>query len=141
MLPSLLILLGLTLLGEDLALLGDDLARTTRIVRPEVRQAFYRSGGRLLVGRKVHLHLEASVLRRTPTVLPTAGESVYLVFENRSVPVIIHSGSPYWRQVQRHLVRTKEFCLKGVLKIPEHDKRRRVHLVVTKIVRAPGGWS
>jgi len=135
LLPLLLLLPAAPRRGDD------DLARSTRIIQPEVRRAFYRSGGRKLIGRKVHLHLEGDVLRRPPTVLPTNSKEVYLVFENRTVPVVIHSGSPYWRQASRHLDRTREWCIKGVLKVPEHDPRRRVHLVVTRLVRAPGGWS
>ena len=121
---------------------GDDsLARTSRVVRPEVRRAFYRSGGRHLIGRKIHLHVEARVLRRKPELRPAPRNGGdYLVFRNRTVPVVIHSKNPFWRQVRRHLNDADEFCLRGTLRIPEEDLRRRAHLFVTRVKRAPGTW-
>jgi hypothetical protein len=123
-----------------LAVGGDDLARSTRVIQPEVRRAFYRSGGRYLLGKKVHLHVESSVLRKRPLVLQTRTEGELLAFENRSVPVVVFSLNPYWKQVQRHLTDAKEICLKGVLQIPPWDERRRIHLMATRIKRAPGTW-
>ena len=37
-----------------------------RIVETADRRAFYRDGWRRLLGRRVHLHVEAEVLRRVP---------------------------------------------------------------------------
>lgn len=118
----------------------DDLARTTRIVQPEVRRAFYRSGGRYLLGKKVHLHVESSVLRKVPRSYPTRGKGMLLVFDNRSVPVVIFDRSPYWIQAARHLSDAGEMCLRGSLRVPDWDPRQRIHLMVTKIQRAPGTW-
>ena len=124
-----------------LALSGDAaLARTTRIVQPEVRRAFYRTGGRLLVGRQVHLHVRSSVFRRVARSLPTRRSGELLVFDNRSVPLVVHSRDPYWRQASKVKEDAAEMCLKGKLEVPEWDPRRRVHLLVRRIKRAPGTW-
>ena len=120
---------------------GDgDLARSTRIVQPQVRRAFYRSGGRLLIGHKVHLHVSSAVFRKQPRSLPTRRAGHLLVFENRSVPLVIHSRDPYWRQAERTHTEAAEMCLKGRLQVPTWDERGRVHLLVTRIKRAPGTW-
>lgn len=117
----------------------EDLARRTRIVPPEVRRAFYRSGGRRLVGQRVYLHLEASVLRRPPKVVAAPGRTPVLVFENRSVPVVVLSESPYWKKVHDQLEFSAWYAVRGRLRIPEDDPRQRVHLFVESLKPLPGG--
>jgi hypothetical protein len=136
-------MLRVILFGALLCLPADQtsLAKVTRVVQPEVRRAFYRSGGRYLIGKKIHLHLEGKYLRKQPgLVLPTRRSGELLVFENRSVPVMIHSKNAYWRQVSRHLDDAREFCLKGFLKVPDFDPKKRPHLQIERIKRAPGTW-
>jgi len=116
------------------------LARKTRIVIPEVRAAFYRSGGRFLVGRKVYLQVEAAVVRREPSRKPSPQGSV-LIFENRSVPLVIPVRNRYWQQVSRHLDGARAFSVRGILRVPKADPRGRVHLYVQSIKRTPGTWK
>ena len=119
----------------------DPLARKTRIVLPEVRRAFYRSGGKYLIGKKVYLRVEASVLRREARRVGRAGGGRYLIFENRTVPLVIRERGPYWRQVSRHLDGASWFSVRGRLRVPKHDPRGRVHLYVESVKRTPGHWK
>jgi len=120
---------------------GDDerLARKTRIVLPEVKRAFYRSGGRHLAGRKVYLTVDSTVLRAEPEHRPSS-RGTLLVFENRSVPLVVPARNCYWRQVSRHLDGAGSFSIRGRLKVSRSDPRRRVHLYVESIKRTPGTW-
>ncbi len=140
MTSAILLLFGSTpaagILGKD----PDALARSTRIVDPEVRAAFYRTGGRLLLGKKVHLHVEAKVFRRDPEVRSTSRPGDLLVYPNRSVPLIVSTANRWWVQVRRHHNDAREFCIRGRLGVPSFDERRRVHLSVDSIKRAPGTW-
>lgn len=138
---SWLFLLILALLGPWRGDAVREASYGARIVLPEERREFYRDGGRSMVGRVVHLHVERTVFARPPRRLPTSRKGEYLVFENRTVPLVVYSRNTSWVQVSRHLNDAGEFCLRGVLRIPDHDPRRRVHLVVEKIRRAPGTWS
>ncbi len=113
----------------------------TRIVEPDDRRTFYRTGGRELVGRKIHLHVEAEVLRRKPRVFLASDGRDRLEFENRSVPIVIDPRSPHWVQVRRHLDQAREFCLHGVVRISKEDARGRAHLWVDTLQRAPGHWK
>ena len=124
-----------------LVALGPPPGNRTRLVRPAERQAFYRSGGRQLIGKKIHLHVEATILRRQPRRFDSVRGGDLLVFENRSVPLVIWSRSGNWLQARRHLHDAREFCLRGVLRVPASDPRSRVHLYVTSVKRAPGTWK
>ena len=122
-----------------LACLGDDPGR--RIVSAEDRRTFYRTGARELVGQRVHLHVEASVLRKKPRIYRAKDGRDRFEFENRTVPIDLDPRSPYWVQVSRHLDGADEFCVRGVVRIPEEDERGRAHLFVETIKRAAGSWK
>jgi hypothetical protein len=134
------IAIALFVLGASGAAAEDVKSRTTRVVDPAVRLAFYRSGGRHLLGRKIHLHVESAVLLRDPRVVPSKHDGDFLVFENRTVPIVVETRNRYWKQVARHLEDAAEFCLRGTLHVPETDPHRRAHLFVKSIKRAPGTW-
>jgi len=118
---------------------GDD-SPGNRIVSPEDRRTFYRTGGRELVGRRIHLHVEAEILRRKPRVFRGSDGRDWYEFENRTVPLVVDPRSPHWVQVRRHLDGAKEFCLHGVVRLRKDDERGRACLHVDTVKRAPGSW-
>lgn len=136
---ALLPLLGLLAAPARSAARGDDPG--TRIVSPEDRRTFYRTGGKEAVGRKIHLHVEAEILRKKPRLFRGSDGRDWLEFANRTVPLVIDPRSPHWTQVSRHLDGAKEFCLHGVVRVPKSDERGRAHLFVETLQRAPGGWK
>jgi hypothetical protein len=111
-----------------------------RIVSPEDRRTFYRTGGREQVGQRVHLHVEAEILRAKPRTFRGSDGRDWLEFENRTVPLVVDPSSPHWVQVKRHLAGAGEFCLRGLVRVPEGDERRRAHFYVETVKRAPGTW-
>jgi len=127
-----LLLLSLLIGGRDAGL---------RIVSPEDRRTFYRTGGREQVGHKIHLHVEGEILRKKPRAFRGLDGGDWLEFANRTVPIVIDAKSPHWTQVSRHLDGAREFCLHGLVRIPKEDERRRAHLYVDTIQRAPGTWK
>ena len=78
--------------------------------------------------------------KRKPVRKPSS-RGTMLIFENRSVPLVISVRNRYWQQVARHLDGAGTFSVRGILRIPEHDPRRRVHLFVQSIKRTPGTWK
>ena len=124
-----------------LVLAPGDGSTGTRIVSPEDRATFYRTGGKELVGHKIHLHVEAEILRKKPRVFQGADGRDWFEFKNRSVPLVVDPRSPHWVQVSRHLAGAKEFCLHGVVRISRADERRRAYLHVDTLQRAPGTWK
>lgn len=111
-----------------------------RVVSPEERRAFYRTGGKEFVGRTVHLHVEAEIVRKEPSEFTDRAGGEWVRFENRDVPLLIPARSPYWLQVKRHREGAKEFCVHGRVRLLPGDERERAGIEVTKLVRAPGSW-
>ena len=111
-----------------------------RVVTAEERRDFYRTRGRELLGRTVHLHVEAEAIRRAPEEFTDQAGTRWVRFENRGVPLLIPARSPYWLQARRHLTDAEEFCLRGRVRLIPGDERQRACVEVTKIVRAPGSW-
>ena len=112
-----------------------------RIVSPEDRRTFYRTRGREVLGRKIHLHVEAEVLRKKPRVFRGNDGRDWYEFANRSVPLVVDPKSPHWLQASRHLKDAGEFCLHGVVRKPKDDERGLARLHVATIQRAPGTWK
>lgn len=111
-----------------------------RVVTPEERRDFYRTGGKEALDRPIHLHVEAEVLRRAPVAFLDRSGNRWLRFENRSVPLAIPAKAPSWLQARRHLDGAREFCLHGTVRLIRGDERERAGIEVTRIVRAPGSW-
>ncbi len=111
-----------------------------RVVTPDERRAFYRRGAKEQLGRTVHLHVEGEVLRKEPHPFTDIAGAEWVRLENREVPLLIPAKSPYWLQVRRHRDGAKEFCVRGHVRLLPGDERQRAAVLVTKLVRAPGGW-
>jgi len=129
-----------SLLFAIVVLLGDA-GGGLRIVSPEDRRTFYRTGGKEQLGQRIHLHVEAEILRKKPRVFRGLDGRDWFEFANRSVPIVVDPKSPHWTQVSRHLDGASEFCLHGVVRVPKEDERGRAHLYVERIQRAPGTWK
>lgn len=111
-----------------------------RVVSPEERRHFYRTGGKELLGRPLHLHVDAEVFRKAPHEFTDRSGSSWVRFEDHGLPLTLPARSPYWLQVRRHLDGAREFCLHGRVRMVAGDERQRAGVEVTKIVRAPGSW-
>lgn len=111
-----------------------------RVVTPEERRAFYRTAGKELLDRPVHLHVEMEVVRGARREFTDQAGTRWVRFENRGVPLLIPARSPYWLQLQRHLDGAEELCLRGRVRLVPGDERQRACVEVTKLVRAPGSW-
>ncbi len=111
-----------------------------RVVSPEERRHFYRTGGKELLGRPIHLHVDAEVLRKAPHEFTDRAGSRWVRFEDHGIPLTLPARSPHWLQVRRHLDGAREFCLHGRVRMVAGDERQRAGVEVTRIVRAPGSW-
>ncbi len=111
-----------------------------RVVSAEERRTFYRTAAKELLGRTVHLHVEAEVLRKTPHEFTDRSGARWVRFENRGVPLTIPARAACWLQVRRHLDGAKEFCLHGRVRMVPDDERQRAGVEVSRIARAPGSW-
>lgn len=109
-----------------------------RVVDPDDRRAFYRDGWRTLLGRRIHLHVEASVLRRAPEKFAGSDRRPRWRFANRSVALVVDPGSPEWRKAMEDREDTAEFCLHGVVRLAPPGARALAQLDVESIKRAPG---
>lgn len=109
-----------------------------RVVEPADRRAFYRDGWRRLLGRRIHLHVEAEVLRRTPEKLAGADRRPRWRFANRTVALVVDPGAPEWRKAMEDRDDTCEFCLHGVVRLAPAGARALAQLDVDSIERAPG---
>ena len=111
-----------------------------RVVEPSDRRNFYRGGWRTLIGRRIHLHVEAEVVRHAPENESKKGSKSprLLRFNNRSVALLIDSGSPEWRKAQQDLNDTAEYCVHGIVRLAPTGARAPAQLEVDSIKRAPG---
>jgi hypothetical protein len=109
-----------------------------RVVEPADRRAFYRDGWRALLGRRVHLHVEAEVLRRVPEKFAGADRRTRWRFANRSVALVVDPGSPEWRKAMEDREDASEFCLHGIVRLAPAGTRALAQLDVDSVKRAPG---
>lgn len=109
-----------------------------RVVEPADRRAFYRDGWRALLGRRIHLHVEAEVLRRAPEKFTGADRRPRWRFANRSVALVVDPGAPEWRKAMEDRDDTSEFCLHGVVRLAPPGARALAQLEVDSVKRAPG---
>jgi hypothetical protein len=116
------------------------LGSEARVVTPEERRDFYRTAGKELLDRPLHLHVEMEVLRGARRDYTDQAGTKWIRFENRGVPLLIRARSPYWLQLQRHLDGAEELCLHGRVRLVPGDERQRACVEVTKLVRGPGSW-
>jgi hypothetical protein len=109
-----------------------------RVVEPADRRAFYRDGWRRLLGQRVHLHVEAEVLRRAPVQFVGADRRPRWRFKNRSVDLVVDPGAPEWRKAMEDRDDTCEFCLHGIVRLAPAGTRGLAQLDVDSVKRAPG---
>jgi hypothetical protein len=143
-LPALLLLAPLLIGSASLAAAPTDKKKPSavepgpRVVEPADRRAFYRDGWRALLGRRIHLHLEAEVLRHAPEKFLAADRTARLRFANRSVAIVVDPGTPEWRKAMEDRDDASEFCLHGTVRLAPAGTRGLAQLDVVSIKRAPG---
>lgn len=100
-------------------------------------EAFYADGGRRWTNRRVHVHVPAAKLlaKGERVKLPRGG--VVLLFEHRTVPVVVNPKSVYFRKMLQRAKRGGDVCVKGtVLADPRGGSGRRA-LWAHTLKRAP----
>jgi len=95
-------------------------------------------GWRALLGRRIHLHVEAEVLRHAPQKFLAADGTPRLRFANRSVAIVVDPGTPEWRKAMQDRDDAGEFCLHGTVRLAPAGTRGLAQLDVVSIKRAPG---
>ena len=93
---------------------------------------FYRSRGKALLGRRLHLHLPPTPFLNPPEkVRPGPTESIHHLYEYRHVKFIVHPGNPYYQQFRRKRKTGKIVCIKGeVVHFPQPDLTAvRIHRI------------
>jgi hypothetical protein len=93
---------------------------------------FYRSRGKAMLGRRLHLHLPPTPFLNPPeNVRPDPTEPVHHQYVYRNVKFIVHPGNPYYQQFRRKRKTGKIVCLKGeVVHFPQSDLTAvRIHRI------------
>ena len=107
-----------------------------RITMEERVKAFYRTGGREYLGRRVHILVPARAFRK-PEVVLGRNRKRFLRFENRSVPLLVRPANPYYKRMVRRLKAKKErietVSVFGKIIRPSWDPRGKCHLLITKV--------
>ncbi|MFG0319346.1 MAG: hypothetical protein ACF8XB_18900, partial [Planctomycetota bacterium JB042] len=81
----------------------------------EKERAFYAEGGRRWKHRRVHLHVPAArLLAKAEKVKRRRGGTV-LVFDNRTVPLVVNPKSVYFRKMLQRARRGGHVCVKGTV--------------------------
>jgi len=101
-------------------------------------EEFFATGGRAYEGRKVHIHLSASLLKKKGKTVRLSGGRIALVFENKSVPVLINPRNIYFRRLKRKKDVTGLLCIKGHVYRPDWDLKGRCFLWVD-VIKTYGG--
>lgn len=109
-----------------------------RVVEADDRRRFYRDDWRHLVGQRIHLHVEAEVLRHQPEEIAGRDRRPRLRFANRTVALVIDPATPEWRRSARDLTDVAEFCLHGTVRFAPAGARAPAQLDVDDIAPAPG---
>jgi|GEM_PF-2416479 len=107
------------------------------ILSPKRIQEFYASGGRRYIDKKVHIHLSSAILKKKSKRIRLPGGKIALLFENKSVPILINPCNNYYKRLRRKLKSKKKVaglvCIKGYVFRPDWDVKGRCFLRVKKI--------
>lgn len=94
---------------------------------------FYSSGGKSHLNKRVHIHINSSVLKKKAKRVRLPGGKAALRFDNKSVPILINP----WNRYYKRLLRKKEvkglLCIKGYVYRPDWDLKGRCFLRVHAI--------
>ncbi|MEW6746856.1 MAG: hypothetical protein AB1486_29315 [Planctomycetota bacterium] len=112
-----------------------------RVIKPEIRREFYRTGGRAYLGERVRLYVEASVLKNEPVEVTLPNGARLLEFPNHTVPLLISPHNKDYQRLQRYLFgprlhKVAVIAVRGQV-IPTPGSPRRCSLLVHGIKRTP----
>lgn len=126
------LLLGLALMGGSPSAVS-----YVRVLTPEARADFYRTGGASYRGARVHLHVEGKLLHKKRGEYRTRDGAVYHRYENRTVPLIVAPRNRLYLEILRRLDEAKVVCIKGrVVELDDHPGRYALR--VDQMHRHPG---
>jgi hypothetical protein len=110
-----------------------------RITMKERVKAFYRTGGKAYLGKKVHILVPARVFKKHSVVLGRNRKRI-LRFENRSVPLLVQPANPYYKRMKREMKkkRIETVSVFGKIIRPSWDPKGKCHLLITKVKTCNG---
>jgi len=108
-------------------------ASSRSILSKKELKEFYATGGKNHAGKKVHIHLSASLLKKKGKTVRLPGGRIALVFENKSVPVLINPRNIYYKRLKRKKDVKGLLCIKGYVYRPDWDLKGRCFLRVEAI--------
>ena len=129
LLPS-LVLLVLALIPPS--------ATNRSILSEKKLKEFYATGGKGYVNCNVHIHLDASILRKKPKNTRLPGGRILLQYKNGSIPILVNPRNVYYRRLKTKKKITGLLCIKGYVYRPEWDLKGRCFLRV-KVIKTYGG--
>lgn len=104
--------------------------------RDDLAREFYREAASGWEGKLVHLHVPAKRVLGTPTrIVPNPRGGKLYVFENQSVPLVVDSGSIYYRKILDRVTLTERVCVKGVVKKEPAGGKDRLALWIHTLKR------
>jgi len=108
------------------------------LTRPKDEAAFYKCGGRSHRGKRVHLHVPAGRLRGKPKrIVHGARGGRLLLFENRSVPLVVSPGNVYFRKILQRTGPGDRICVKGTVQTEPLGGKGRHAIFIHTLKTAP----
>jgi len=127
------LLLAVLLVAPGLAAAAPRSLLTSRRIKE-----FYAAGGKPWVGKKIHIHIEASVFGKRPKKIRLPGGKVMLCYTKESVPLLVSPQNVYFRRLKRKKKISGLVCIKGSVIRPPWDLEGRCFIRVA-VVKTYGG--
>jgi hypothetical protein len=103
----------------------------------EESRAFFRNAAHGYDGKLVHVHVSAKRIHGDPArIARTSKGARVFVFENQSVPLVIHPTSTYYRKILERTAPSERVCVKGEIRAEPVGGKDRLALWVHSVKRA-----
>lgn len=114
-------------------LLGGSEISTRSILNKKSLKEFYTTGGKKHVGKRIHIHLPSTILKKKAKRVRLRGGKAALQFENKSVPLLVNPRNIYFKRLMRKKKFDGLLCIKGYVYRPDWDLKGRCFLRVQSI--------
>lgn len=106
------------------------------LVEPDLAKAFYSEGGKPYRNQRVHLHVPASRLLDECERTASVGVTKWVVFANKSVPIVASPTNVYLRKIRDRAERGDTLCIKGIVNTEPHGGKDRLALWLHTVKKA-----
>ncbi len=113
--------------------LGGSEISTRSILNKKSLKEFYATGGKKYIGKRIHIHLPATILKKKAKRVRLRGGKAALQFENKSVPLLVNPRNIYFKRLMRKKKVDGLLCIKGYVYRPDWDLKGRSFLRVHSI--------